>query len=145
MANERAAIKAALTGNGNWTALVSGSNTKWDDEWGVTGLEMSTAPATNGVLTICAVLTAATRAPANLANYGERAFFRLWVYHPTDKAAIQNALYVAKGILNNVYITVDNKGVPFMRWVDDLQDFTADELGGAFGGSSRYQLLHGWF
>jgi hypothetical protein len=145
MANERAAIKASLTGSATWTALVSGSNTKWDDEYGATGLEMKTAPATNGVLTICAALTDSTRSPVNLANYGERAFFRLWVYHPSDKAAIQAALYAAKGILNNTYITVDNKGAPLIRWVDDIQTFPADELGGAWGGGSRYQLVHGWF
>lgn len=146
MANERAAIKAALNASANWTALVPAINTKWNDEWGITGLELKTAPAdSNGILTPCAALTDSTRAPANLANYGERVFFRLWTYNATDAAAVQAALYAAKRLLNNTYITVDNKGSVLIRWVDDMPTFTADELGGAFGGSSRYQLLQGWF
>jgi hypothetical protein len=96
-------------------------------------------------LTICAALTDNSRSPANLTHYGERAFFTLWVYHPSDKSAVTAALYAARRILDNAYTAVDNKGVPRIQWVNDLQTFTADELGGAFGGASRYVLLHGWF
>lgn len=146
MANERAAIKAALTGSATWTALVSAVNTKWYEEWGATGLEPKTAPAdSNGILSPCAVLTMGVRTPANIANYGERAFFRLWVYNATDYMAVQTALYTARRILNNTQITADNRGKPLLKWVDDVQEFIDDELGGVVGGGSRYLALHGWY
>jgi hypothetical protein len=144
--NERAAILAALTASASWTTLVLAANTKWEESWGRNGLEPSTAPfdVATGKLTACAALTLSTRSPANLTHFGERAFFRLWVYHDYDFNAVQAALWAARRLLDNTYITADNRGTPLLRWVDDMPEFRADELSGAAGGSSRYVMLQGW-
>lgn len=146
MASERVVILAKLTASVNWTTLVTAPNTRWRESWGRNGLEASTAPyvALTGKLSPCAVLTMGSRAAANIVHYGERTFFRLWVYHDYDFNAINAALYVAKQLLDNAYITADNHGTPRLQWVDDMQEFTADELQGAAGGSSRYVMLGGW-
>lgn len=145
--NERAAILAALTASASWTSLVAADNTKWREAWGRNGLEASTAPfnSTTGKLTACAELTISTRSRVNLPDYGEQSFFTLWVYHDYDFNAVNAALYAAKRILNNTYLPmVDNHGTPLLRWSNDIAEFTADELQGAAGGSSRYVMLAGW-
>lgn len=145
--NERAAILAALTASASWTSLVAADNTKWREAWGRNGLEASTAPfnSTTGKLTACAELSMSTRSRANLQHFGEQTFLRLWVYHDYDFNAVNAALYAAKRILDNYYLpTVDNHGTPRLQWVDDMAEFTADELQGAAGGSSRYVMLAGW-
>lgn len=146
MANERDAILAALTASASWTALVAANNTKFREDWGRNGIEPSTAPydAITGRLTPCAALMMATRTPVNLTHFGERAFFRLWVYHDSDYSAVQDALRVAKRLLDNTYITVDNYGKPLLRWVDDISEFPDESMGGAAAGVSRYQMLAGW-
>lgn len=146
MANERAAILAALTASANWTALVLAINTKFKEDWGPNGLTPTVAPVdANGKLPACAVLAFSTRSQSNIIHFGERAFFRLWVYHDGDANLVSAALYAARRILDNKIITADNHGTPLLQWVDDMADFTADELSGAAGCSSRYVMLAGWY
>lgn len=144
--NERDAILAALTASASWTALVLAANTKFRESWGANGLEPSNASYdANGKLVATAVLSFSTRSPSNITHFGERAFFRLWVYHDRDANLVQSALYAARRILDNKIITADNHGTPLLQWVDDLGDFTADELGGAAACGSRYVMLAGWY
>lgn len=145
MANERVAIRAALVASASWTSLVSATNTQWRETWGRNGLEAATAPAdANGILAPCAVLTMGTRTPANITHFGEKTFFRLWVYHATDFNAVQAALSAARRILDNTYITADNFGTPRLQWVDVIDEFIDDELGGVVGASARWVMLAGW-
>ena len=145
MANERVAILAALNASASWTALVSAVNTRFREDWGRNGLEPATAPAdANGLLLPCAVLTMNARSPVNIANWGEKVFFRLWVYNATDFNAVQAALSVARRALDNTYITADNYGKPLINWVDTADEFVDDELGGAVGAYQRYVMIAGW-
>ena len=143
MAAREAAIKAVLTGNAAWTALVTGGTFVWDD-LGREGLTPQKAEAlgcydTAGKLKLTAVLTFDTSTEAEILN-SERQFFRVWLYHHDSYAQIRLGRRKAKDLLNAVQVTADNEGVALMRWVDDLREFQAAELGGALGTCSRYRV-----
>jgi len=145
MATRAAAIKAVLTGSSAWTTLVTGGTFLWDD-LGRNGLTPEVAEAlgcydADGKLELTAVLTMGTSGPAEVFD-SERGFFRVWLYHDSSYPLIRQAVRKTKDLLERTRITVTDEGTPFIRWVDDMQEFIADELGGAMAGGSRYRIQH---
>lgn len=141
MAAKEAAIKAALTGNAGWTALVTGGTFLYED-LGRLGLTPETAEAngcydTNGKLKLTAVITFGTNSEAEILD-SERGFFRLWLYHHSSYILIRQAQRKAKDLLNAQRVTADSVGTPLMRWVDDMPEFVADDLQGCPAGCSRF-------
>lgn len=141
MASKEAAIQTKLTGNAAWTALVTGGTFLFD-ALGTLGLTPETAEANgcydaNGKLELTAVLTFDTNSEAEILTT-ERQFMRIWFYHHDSYSLIRQARRKAKDLLDRQQVTADDEGSPLLRWVDDLRDFTADELGGALAGGSRY-------
>lgn len=139
----RQGILAALTGNSGWTSLVTGG-TKWYEAWGDNGLEPTTALYdTNGRLLLSCVLTMGTRQPAEIQNTSYRGFLRLWFYHDSSFELVEQAQDLAFTLLNKTRITVTGKGTPLLYWVDNMQEFTAQELSDAAAAGSRYALQYG--
>jgi len=141
MASKEAAIKAALTGNAPWVALVTGGTFLFD-ELGTLGLTPESAEAAgcydaDGKLELTAVLTFDTNTEAEILT-SERQFFRIWYFHHDSYSLIRQARRKAKDLLDRQQVTADNEGRPLMRWVDDIREFTEDDLGGALAAASRY-------
>lgn len=142
MAAKEAAVKALLTGSTPWTTLVTGGTFTWDDT-GRLGLTPEKAAAlhcydSNGLLKLTAMLTFGTSSEANILT-SERQFLQLWLYHDSSYGLIRQARTLAKSLLDRQRTAkTDAEGAPFLRWVDDAKEFTADELGGALACYSRY-------
>lgn len=145
MATKEAAIKAVLTGSSSWTTLVTGGTFLWDD-LGRQGLDPNRAAALgcydqsdpdNPTLKLTAVLTFSTASEREILA-SKRQFFRLWLYHENSYPLIRQAITLAYSLLNAKQVTADNEGKPLLRWVDDMQEFVADEMAGAMAGGSRY-------
>jgi hypothetical protein len=142
MATLREAIKTALTGDGSWTALVTGG-TKFREEWGRNGLEPETASYdTSGKLKLSCVLTFSTRVPAEIPNDSKRTYVHLWLYHDSSYELIQQAQDLARTILNKKQVAVTGKETPLLFWLNDGAEFTAEELQGAAGGMSRFAVQY---
>lgn len=144
MAAKEAAIKAVLTGNAPWAALVTGGTFLFD-ELGPLGLTPETAEAAgsydaNGKLELTAVLTFDTSAEAEILG-SEGIFVRLWLYHYDNYSLIRQARRKAKDLLDRKQVTADGEGSPLIRWVDDIREFTEDNLGGALAAASRYRVI----
>ena len=134
-----AAIKAKLTTSPDWTALVTGGTSLYED-LGINGLMPDNALYDmDGNMKLTAVLTFGTSSEAEILN-SETEFFTLWLYHGTSFAAIKQARTLAKSLLNMKQVATDDAGYPLIRWVNNLADFQAAELNNAFAGGSRYLL-----
>jgi len=140
------AIKAVLTASSSWTTLVTGGTFLFE-ELGRTGLTPDSAAAAgcydaDGLLELTAVLTFGASTEAEILT-SESQFMRLWLYADSSYINLRTARRLAKTLLDGV--TVDASAVgygwPLLRWVDDQQEFTADELGGALACASRYRVL----
>lgn len=138
----RQGIVAALTGNSGWTTLVTGG-TKFYEDYGPNGLEPNTSVVdSNGRLKLTCVLTMGARQPAEIKNASYRGFVKLWVYHDSSYELVEQAQDLAFTLLNKTRVTVTGKGTPMLYWVDNLQEFSAQELGDAAAGCSRYALQY---
>jgi hypothetical protein len=143
MSAKETTIPALLTASASWTALVTGGTWTWDT-LGRLGLTPEVAATkgcydTNGKLKLTAVLTFGTSSEAEILT-SERAFMRLWLYHDSDYALIRQARRLAKDLLDRKQASSSDEGAPLIRWTDDMNDFVADELGGAMAGGSRYAV-----
>lgn len=141
MATLREAIKSTLTSNVTWAALVTGG-TQWYEEWGRDGLMPDTGSYTNGKLKLTCVLTMGSKQTAEIQNASQRGFVRLWIYHDSSFELVAQAQDLAFTLLNKTRITVTGKGTPLLYWVDNMQEFTAQELQNAAAGCSRYAVQH---
>lgn len=142
MTTLRAAIVATLTASSPWTTLVNGG-TKFYEDWGHNGLEPDTFIVdSNGRLKLSCVLTMGTKQTAEIQNASARGYVRLWLYHDSSYELIEQAQDLAFTLLNKTRVTVSGKGTPMLYWVDNMQQFQAQELGDAAGGCSRYALQH---
>lgn len=139
------AIKAVLTGSTAWTTLVTGGTFLYE-ELGRTGLTPDSAAAAgcyaDGLLELTAVLTFGASTEAEILT-SESQFMRLWLYADSSYTNLRAARRVAKNLLDGVTVdaSATGDGWPLLRWVEDQQEFTADELGGAMACSSRYRVL----
>lgn len=146
MASKESLIKSILTVSSTWTTLVTGGTFLYDD-LGRVGLDMTAAEA-NGCydssthkLKLTAVLTFGQSTEAEVLG-SESEFIRLWVYHDNAFATIRQAKRIAKNLFDKTITSkTTDEGTILIRWVDDMPDFTADELGGALAGCSRYRIL----
>jgi hypothetical protein len=144
--SKESAIKAVLTGSTAWTTLVTGGTFLYE-ELGRTGLTPDSAAAAgcydaNGLLELTAVLTFGATTEAEILT-SESQFMRLWLYADSSYSNLRSARRVAKNLLDGVTVNASatGDGWPLLRWVDDQQEFTADELGGAMACASRYRVL----
>lgn len=143
MAAKEAAIRDYLKAQSGWTTLVTGGTFLWD-ELGRNGLEPESAEAngcydSNGLLKLTAVLTFEGSSEAEILT-SERGFMRVWLYHQSSYDSIRQAKRKAKDLLDRYQVASSDEGKPLLRWVDDMKDFTADTLGGALAGCSRYAI-----
>lgn len=143
MSAKEVSIPALLTASSSWTTLVTGGTFTWDTT-GRQGFEPNTAAAlgcydTSGKLKLTAVLTFGVANEAEILK-SEVGFMRLWLYHDSSYALIRQARRLAKNLLDGKQVVSDSEGAPLLRWVDDLQEFVADELEGAMAGGSRYAI-----
>lgn len=142
MTTLRAAILATLTASSSWTTLVNGG-TNWFEGWGRNGLEPDTFVVdSNGRLKLSCVLTMGTRGKAEIDDSTERGFVRVWLYHDTSYELVEQAQDLAKTLLHKKQIAVTGKHTPMLVFVDHLQEFSAQELGGAAAGCSRYTVQY---
>jgi hypothetical protein len=144
MSAKETTIPALLTASATWTALATGGTWTWDT-LGRLGLTPEVAASkgcydASGKLKLTAVLTFGTSAEGNILT-SEAMFFRVWYYHDNSYALIRQARRLAKNLLDRQQVDTDNEGSPFIRWIDDGQEFVADELGGCMAAMSRYRIL----
>jgi hypothetical protein len=141
MATKEAAIKAKLTGSSAWTTLVTGGTFIWDD-LGRNGLDQEAAVTqgcydTAGKLKLTAVITFGTASEREILK-SQRQFFRVFLYHDNSYPLIRQAVRLAYDTLNAQQVAADAVGSPLIRWVDDMQEYVADELDGAMAGGGRF-------
>lgn len=138
--NQRDAIKALLTANAGWNALVTGGTYLFDDLDPRLGLTIQTAQYDSlGQLLPTVVLSFNASNPTQLWT-SERRFFQLTCYDHSGYDRIEQMHRAAKDLLHRKQAVSDDEGLNFIVWAGGGAHYTEDHLKGAPAAFVRYAI-----
>jgi hypothetical protein len=145
MATQRNALKAKLTANSSWTALVTGGTYLTDDlpPQGLTpDIPADVAPiyGADGNLKLTCVITFGAVSGREIISTSQRRFFQLWLYHYNDYDLIQQAVDLAIDILHRKQFKADDTGLNMCHWADDNGEFRDEDLQNAAAKAVRFYI-----
>lgn len=82
--------------------------------------------------------------PGGGLHISGRVFLEIWLYEDSGYAHIREARHAIRKALHRRYFTTDDETSVKGRWVGDLGELTADELGGASMDRVRIQFTYAW-
>ncbi len=136
-----AAVRAVLEGDSTLTTALTGGI--WDaDELPREGLPAVTTIWNGAALKPVMVLRWEGDQPRRELDKAGRRFLAVWVYQDTGRSTIETVLRRVRALLHQKYFNTNENSAAVGRWVGDLGEFTADELGGAQGDRARFEFTY---
>lgn len=99
---------------------------------------------TNGRILPFGVLRWRGDIPGGGLHDSGRRFLEVWLYEDSGYDNIRAARRAIRKALHRQYFTTDGESSAMGRWVGDLGELTADELGGASMDRVRIQFTYAW-
>ncbi len=144
MATLKDAVRTTLEGDATLSAILTGGvyDASEVERDGVTADNVQRDA--NGRVKPFAVLRWRGSAPDFVlgTHEAERRYLEVWLYEDTGYTNIDAAERRIKTLLHRkTFADTDNEGLAWARWVHDLGESSADELGGASASMSRYEIV----